>query len=109
MTRPFSFFPTIPQSGTISGIVDLKGADLVGVWSPEITSGNMFVQVSFNTTSADFKRVLSEVGSAAYQPLVGPGNIAFALSSVVGPFPHIRFETDTPQTDVRTLVVVTKL
>ena len=105
---PQLYYPTIAQSEQVTSYVALKGADLFGLWCPTITSCNMFLQGSFDTTSANFVRALSPVGSASFEAALGVGSLCIALSDAAHPFPYVKLESSVVQTNVRTFVVVTK-
>ena len=109
MGAPQLYFPTISSGAQVSDRVDLKGADLFGLWAPAITSCAMFLQGSFDVTSANFVRTLSAVGSASFEAALGPGSICVALSDSIHPFPHLKLESSVAQTDTRTFVIVVKL
>lgn len=109
MTQQQNFF-TIPQSGTVSEAVGIRNAREIGVSAPALTSGQCFVQVAHDTTSANFGRAFDEQATPGeYVWPIEDGGNAVNLSRIVSPFAYMRLELDVAQTDVRTFVVHGKM
>jgi len=103
---------TIPLSGSVSGNIDLRDLrrGIVAISVPVITSGDLFIQGGFDTTSANFTRLLQP-------PMDGPtsGYLRFAVGagSCAIPWPanlrvpeFIRLETSVPQAVARAFSVL---
>jgi hypothetical protein len=103
-----ALFATIPLSGTLSQIVNIRGAREVGVWVPAVTSGNVFPQVSFSGEPATFVRAQNAAGSGDFTLAAADGLRGFTLTAAAMPFLFVRFESAVPQTAVRSLAVVVK-
>lgn len=100
---------TFPLSGTITGDLDLRGGRLQAIYVPVITSGDLFIRGSFNTTSANFGRIQSPVFGA---PTSGDLRIATGAGSCMVLWPdnlpspsYIRLETSVAQAAVASLAV----
>lgn len=100
-------YPTIPLSGTVSGIFGAKGATAVSIWCPLVTSTQVLVQASFDQTSANFVRVQNSTGSGDWTYSAGVGSTCITLKDL-GYFPNMRLETPTPQTGVVSFAVITQ-
>ena len=106
-------YVTIPQSGTVSGAFSLRNTALAGVWVPVVTSGQLLVQAAHGhdetaPNSADFLRVMRTDGSTPFAANVVAGSVYLPLTDISGGLAWARFETQNPQTDVRTFVVMSK-
>lgn len=100
---------SVASGSAVSETLNLKAFNIAGVFFPTVDSaGNCYVQVSFDTTSANFVRAFKADGSAAFAIATGAGSIAATLQDAIMPFPHARFEFDVAQTDTRTLTVTSK-
>ena len=105
MTQQQKFF-TVNSGQTLSDEVGIRNVREVGVSAPALTSGQCFVQVAHDTTSANFGRAFDEGATPAeYVWPVGVGGNAVNLSRIVAPFPFLRLELDVAQTDVRTFTI----
>lgn len=109
MPRALLFHTIINSGQFVSGDISLIGADLAGLWCPTVTSCNLFIQGSFDTTSGNFVRMLQADGVGDFQLDVGVGSRCAGISEVAHAFPYLRIEASVAQTDVRSFVVVTKL
>ena len=111
MSTQFEIKAIIVISGSTVSSAHLaaRNAILMGVHVPTITSCQMFIQASFDTTSANFHRIISPVGSGDYTVEIGAGQRCVSIGDVAHPFPYIKFELDVAQGDDRTLNVTTKL
>jgi len=98
---------TIPISGTLSEIIPLQGATIVGLWIPVITSANLFIQAAFDPTSTNFVRVQNPQGSGDFTITAATGSKAISLSMTEGafPFPYARIEASAAQAASRACVV----
>lgn len=100
---------SVASGSSVSGNIDLRGGRLAAIDVPTITSGDTFLQGSFDTTSASFKRILNA-------PLNGPTSGDLRLATGAGscmallpntlPFPaYVRLETAVAQAAPRTFSV----
>jgi len=106
----FQLLHTIIASGdSVSSTVDLKGGKFGGLIATIVTSADVYLQVSWDTTSANFVRAWKPDGSAVWDWAVASGNAAIDLKDVGIPFPHCRLETGVAQADTASLTFVTKL
>lgn len=98
---------TIPLSGTVSGTFAIPNADRSSLYSPVVTSCQMFLQGSWDTTSANFARVQNVAGSGDWTYGVGGGSKQISFGTA-GAFPYVRIETDIAQSAVRSLTIMTR-
>lgn len=101
-------FAEIASGGTVSGTFAVKGADVLGIWAPTVTSGDMFVQGNFGTVAGNYVRLLNALGSGDFTAAIGLGSRAITVAGVFGPFPHGRIEMSVAQTDTRTFAITAK-
>lgn len=102
---------TIAQSAFVSETFDVTGVRLIGIWVPVVTSGQLFLKGSFDTTSANFVRVMDQNASpiaSHWFANVGPGSIAVAFDLAASPFPFCRLETSVAQAAAVNPVVMCK-
>lgn len=102
-------FTTIALSGSVTGDVDLtKYGKLLAIGLPVIDSGDLFIRGGFDTTSADFRRLLETrspgSGDLRFATLAGSRMIAMP-ATMVWPS-YVRLEVASPQTAVRTLTLL---
>lgn len=101
---------TIPQSGTVSDVMENKGSVSVGLIVSVPTSCTAFLALSHTVNSGDFARRTFNYSNPA--PLaswnVGSGRIARDLTEQLGVFPYFRLETSVPMTAVASLALVVK-
>jgi hypothetical protein len=102
-------FATIPLSGMVSETVDMSGGDLFSIWAPIVTSCAMFVQGSWDTTSANFVRLTNPAGSGDWTFAVGPGSRMISAQDVAFQSPYLRLETSVAQTAVASFAIPVKL
>lgn len=107
--NPHLLYTTIASGSTHSGDVSLKDALFATAFFPVVTSADWYIKGSFNTTSANFVRLLDVTGGGYYKPLVDAGSRCVPLHDVVGATPYFRFECSTAQTDTRTITIAVKL
>ncbi len=98
----------IASGDTVSEAFAVRGADVLGIWAPTVTSGDMFVQGNFGTVAGNYVRLLNALGSGDFTAAVGPGSRAITVAGVLGPFPHGRIEMSEAQTDTRTFAITAK-
>src|SRR5947209_6450586 len=102
---------TVALSAQVSATFNTVGRFPTGLWVPTVDSCAAFLQVSPDTTSANFVRELNPPGSGDWTAAIGPGSRAVSLmgqeSEMI--FPYARIELGVPQTAARQLVVVYKL
>lgn len=101
---------TIPQSGTVSDVMENKGSTGVGLIVSIPTSCTAFLAMSHTVNSGDFgRRVFNYANPAALASWnVGSGKTARDLTEQLGVFPYFRLETSVPMTAVASLVLVVK-
>ena|SRR2546425_5393845 len=102
---------SIPLSGKVSDVIKTPNYTLAGLWVPVVTStSNLFVQVSPDTTSANFVRAHNPpVNSGDYTiSVAGQGSFAVTLVDLSLAFPYMRIESQTFATASAALVVTFK-
>jgi len=105
-----TIFTVIASGDTHSPEVDLKRAQIFGLWVPTmVPSAAMFVKGSFNQTSANFTRVQNPAGSGDWTFAAGPGSKCVTLEQAVTPFPFIKIETAVAVTTPFSLALIVKL
>lgn len=102
-------YVTIPLSGFVSETISVKGDGLHGLWVPVITSATLYVQGSFDTTSANFVRLQKPDGSGDWTLAAGTGSKAVTLQDFGFTWPYLRIESSNAQAAVRSFAVVTKV
>ena len=107
--NPHLFYTTIASGATHSGDVTLKTALFATAFFPVVTSADWYIKASFNTTSANFTRLLDVTGGGYFKPLIDAGSRCVPLHDLVGAAPYFRFECSTAQTDTRTITIAVKL
>ncbi len=100
---------TIPQSGQVSGNIDLTGARSIGLLAPVLTSCQLFLQGNFDTASAGFFRVWDAIGNFEWSWDMEAGSSAIVVQDVLWPFTQARIELSVAQTDVRSFAIVTRI
>lgn len=98
-------YVTVPLSGTVTGDVDLRKEMLLAVGLPVVTSGNLYVQGNYDTTSALFRRLNDDLGDFQLNTAAGSKWVSWPQG-----FPtlsYARFETQNSQTAIRTLEILT--
>lgn len=108
MPRFETKYATIPLSGSVTDIIALAGAKLMGLSVPAVTSAALYVQGSWEAASASLWRLQNPAGSGDWTFAVGPGSKAITLQDVAFPWPYLRIETSVAQAAVRSLAVVAK-
>lgn len=101
---PQILYAVVNSGAAVSGDVDLSQGQLGLVQLPVVTSGDLYVRGSFDTTSALFTRVHNESGVLAFP--TGPGSAMTAWPLGILSPPYVRFEFSVTQTSPRTLVVL---
>ena len=103
------FHRTIAQSESVSSIFAIQNADSIGLFASIPTSCVAYIQVSHNTTSANFMRACkTDVGSGDWSWGIGSGTRAIDLTNIVGAFTYMRLETSVAQAVVASLSVIVK-
>lgn len=102
-------YTTIPSGSVVGSPVDLNQFDgLRAIAVPVIASGDLLLQGSFDTTSANFTRIhnptLPGSGFLRWCTLAGSMMIPFPTDFALPPY--IRVETVNAQTDNRTLTLL---
>lgn len=108
MTRLVSHF-TINSGDQVSETVRLDNVTDVTLWVPTVDSCQLFLQGAWDTTSANFVRLMTDQGSQDFVLQTGPGSLAAILTTIVAPLPALRVETSVAQTDNRTLTLISKV
>ena len=104
-----TYYTLISSGFAVSPTVDLNQENRVlAIGVPGVTSGDLLLQGSFSTTSADFQRLLETrgQGSGDLRFAVGPGSRMVTGPLIYAP-PYIRAEMSVNQTDNRTLTLLT--
>ena len=99
---------SISSGASVSGIISVLGAQNTGLLVHLPTSCTAYLQVSFDTTSANFRRVDKTDGSGDWTWNVGSGKAATMVKDVAGVFPYMRLETGVTQEDTTSLQAVSK-
>ena len=98
---------TIAQSASVSGDIVLKGARAMGLSIPVLApSCQLFMQGNFNSTSANFMRVMDTNGAGQFSIDAGLGSISAVVHDALFPFTHARVEASVIQNAVRSFAVV---
>jgi hypothetical protein len=108
MPRHQSEFVTIASGSTVSNIFGISNGWATGLWAPTVTSCQIYLQVSFDTTSSNFMRVDYNDGQGNWAWNLGAGGRAVTLEGVAMPFSLCRLETSVAQTDTRTFAVFSR-
>ena len=100
---------TIPLSGTVSDNIDLRGGRIVAISVPVITSGDLFLQGAFDSTSASFVRIQASVfdspTSGDLRLATGPGSLMCLWPSTFPSPSYMRLESAVPQAAARAFSV----
>ncbi len=100
---------TVPLSGTVSDDGDLSGGRLALIAVPVITSGDLLIRGSFNTTSANFVRMQNPMFSAPtsgdLRLATGPGSCMMMWPEQFPSPAFIRLETAVPQAVARVFTI----
>ncbi len=99
---------TVPLSGTLSSLFEVRGRGPWGIWCPAITSGPLFLQASYDPTSANFVRLLRTDGSTTWAANIGAGSVAVEAEPRRG-FSHFRLETAVAQAVARDFQITVKV
>ncbi len=112
MTSPFrnyTAFTTVSSGGQLSGLVDIEGIQNIAIWSPVVTSCQMFFLGSFGQASANFIRIGdAETTVSHLEWNVETGSRTIAIIGHVSPYPFIKLELSVAQTDTRTFSIIGK-
>ena len=104
-------YASIPQSGSISGDIDLAfGSRIWAIAVPSITSGDLLVQGNFDTTSANFLRLLDTRGQSSgdLRFATGPGSRMVPWPQDITSPQKARLETGVPQSNVCTFTLLVR-
>ena len=101
---------TIPISAKVSETFTIKNYTLSGLWCPIVAStANLFIQVSPDTTSANFVRArVPPPNSGDFTISAQAGSFAVSLVDVTLGFPFLRIETLVSETASRAFVFTSK-
>lgn len=105
--RTSVIFATIPLSGTLSTQILIPNTERAVLWCPTVTSCQVLLQGSFDTTSTNFVRAQNAAGSGAWTFSVGVGSNCISLMDA-GHFPYARLETTVAQAAVRSFAIITQ-
>lgn len=103
-------FVTIASGSVVSSIADLRGSEgHFAMFLPSSLGAETFLQVSWDTVSANFVRAQLRDGSGDWS-VSSPGNVsrAVTLEEIAVPFPQARAEVGSAATDTRTFAFVSK-
>lgn len=103
-------YALINSGSQISDAVNITNAKRVDIWVPVVTSGpTLQLYGSFNTTSANFVPVETQLPNTGTFPVVAGSR--FISTGLIGEAlpPHVKARLSVAQTAPRTLVFVTKL
>jgi hypothetical protein len=89
---------SIASGAAVSGDVDLRGGRLHVIACPALTSGDLFLHGSFDTTSANFRKI-------QYPLLNGPTSGDMRLATGPGSCVILRLETSVAQAAPRVFSV----
>ncbi len=92
----------------LSGVFELRGGDLTGIWAPVLTSCTIVVRASFDTASANFVNLTNPAGSGDWVFAAGPGSRGITLQDVAFPYPFFKLFCSVVQTDNRIFAAITK-
>lgn len=99
---------TINSGSSVSPDIDLRKGKLAAIFVPTITSGDMFVQGCFDTTSANFVRIQRPpliANSGDLRFATGVGSLMLIWPSDYPTPPYLRLETAVNQGANRTFTV----
>jgi len=101
---------TLPISARVSETFQIKNYTLTGLWCPIVAStANLFIQVSPDTTSANFVRArVPPPNSGDFTISAQAGSFAVSLVDVTLGFPFLRIETLVSETASRAFVFTSK-
>lgn len=103
---------TIASGAAISADIDCSAwGRLIAVTVPTVTSGDLLIQGSFDSTSANFRRFLETRGAPVSGDLrlaTGPGSRMAVLSPPLDITPFLRLELSATQADTRTLTLLVR-
>lgn len=106
---PPILYAVINSGQSLSPQMDLRQGKLHAVHVPTITSADLLIQGSFNTTSADFLRLQNvQANSGALTFRTGPGSVLIQTEDSVPWMPYVRLETSVNQADTRTLSMLVR-
>lgn len=101
-------YSQIASGNTVSSHVALAYVGrAVGLLVSLVTSATVNIEVSHNTTSADFRAIQKPDGSGAWA--LGTESGAVDLKDVILPFPYFRLVAGVAQTDVSSFAVAVRL
>lgn len=91
MGRAFAVTSLQISSGTtITSPANVRDADSIAVYIPPIVSGNLSVDASFDTTSANFFPLTAVNSQGIFAAPVGSGSTGVNLTALAAGFPFIR-------------------
>lgn len=104
-------FALVNSGATVSGDIDLRKHVAEAIFATVMTSGDLLVQGSFDTTSANFVRLLEPHGAVASGDL----RIPFGVGSRFATFPrdsftppYMRLETSVAQTSPASFAILAR-
>ena len=94
---------TIAVSGTVSSLASPGQGTPYAIWCPTVTSGDLFIQGAWDTTSANYVRiqrdnVIAGPTSGDLRFPIGPGSLMVLLPTGYQWPANIRLETAVAQT-----------
>ena len=103
---PGILYAVINSGRAVSGDIDLRMNALAAIGVPVVTSGNLFLQGGFDTTSANFLRIQTSASSGDMSYATGPGS-RMLITDFSTPA-YARLEMSVNQTDIRTFQLWTR-
>jgi len=106
----FTQFAVVNSGQTISTVVEIDRARVGGIFVPNSETSQVFLQVSWDTASANFARVRQTgVNTNFWSVSSATTRVAKAFAGVAAPFQYARIETGSATTDTRTFVFSAKI
>lgn len=103
-------FTAIASGDQISPAFKILRGTAHALWAPTITSGQLNLLASFDSTSANFVRVADPRSpNADFAWDVGPGSATLPLLPELAAYAHVKVDLSVAQTDTRTFAVITRL
>lgn len=101
-------YTVIASGQSVSADVNLTTYSLRGIGVPVVTSGDLFIQGNWDTTSAGFTRLLETRSptSGDLRFATGPGSRMIMWDVTMPSPPYIRLETAVAQTSVATFTLL---
>ncbi len=109
MTSTFLQHAVIASGDLVSSVMGIDRARASGMWIPNSETSQVFLQVSWDTTSVNFARVQLSAGGGDWSVASNTTAVAARLGDVAAPFPFARVQLGAAATDIRTFVFSSKV